>query len=198
MSARSAEFTGRPGEVRIFDAAPVRAVMVDGEGPVGEAAFAPRMPGLYTTAYGLRFALKKRGVDEKVSPLEGLYWMVDGTTDLDAIYAPDRAAWRWTLLIALPEAATDDEIATALAAGRAKVPPEIAPVLRVERFAEGRVAQVLHVGPYGDERPTIERMFAAIAAAGLRPRGRHHEIYLGNPQRAAPEKLRTLLRQPVE
>lgn len=198
MSDRFAEFAGKPGEVRIFDAAPARAVMVDGEGPVGEAAFAPRMPGLYTTAYGLRFALKKRGVDEKVSPLEGLYWMVDGTTDLDAIYAPDRGAWRWTLLIALPDAATDEEIATSLAAGCAKVPPEIASNLRVERFAEGRVAQVLHVGPYGDERPTIERMFAAIAAAGLRPRGRHHEIYLGNPQRSAPEKLRTLLRQPVE
>ena len=172
--------------------------MVDGDGPVGEAAFAPRMPGLYSTAYGLRFALKKRGVDEKVSPLEGLYWMADGSTDLDAIYAPDRGAWRWTLLIALPDAATDEEVATALAAGRAKVPPEIAPGLRVERFDEGRVAQVLHVGPYGAERPTIERLHEAIAAAGLTPRGRHHEIYLGNPQRAAPEKLRTLLRQPVE
>jgi hypothetical protein len=198
MASRADEFTGRPGEVRFIDAAPTRAVMVDGDGPVGEAAFVPRMPGLYATAYGLRFALKKRGIDEKVSPLEGLYWMADGSTDLDAIYAPDRGAWRWTLLIALPDAATDAEIATALAAGRAKVPPEIAPVLRVERFDEGRVAQVLHVGPYGDERPTIERLHSAIAAAGLSPRGRHHEIYLGNPQRAAPEKLKTLLRQPVE
>lgn len=198
MIERSAEFAGRPGEVRIFEATPIRAVMVDGDGPVGDAAFAPRMPGLYTTAYNLRFALKKRGVEEKVSPLEGLYWMVDGTTDLDAIFGPDRGAWRWTLLIALPDAATDDEVATALAAGRAKVPPEVAANLRVERFDEGRVAQVLHVGPYGDERPTIERMFAAIAAAGLRPRGRHHEIYLGNPQRARPERLRTLLRQAVE
>jgi len=64
-------------------------------------------------------------------------------------------------------------------------------------FAEARVAQVLHLGPYANERPTIERLHAAIAAAGLRPRGRHHEIYLGIPGKGAPERLKTILRQPV-
>jgi hypothetical protein len=188
---------GRPGEVRFVDAAPMRAVMIDGDGPVGEAAFAQRIPGLYATAYTLHFALKKRGVVERVSPLEGLYWMVDGSTDLDVIFGPDRGAWRWTLLIALPDAATDAELEAALAAGRAKVTPDIAAGMRIERFREGRVAQVLHVGAYSEERPTIERLFAAIAEAGSAPHGRHHEIYLGDPRRAAPGRLRTLIRQPV-
>ncbi len=156
------------------------------------------MPGLYTTAYSLRFALKRRGVERRVGMLEGLYWTADGSIDLDVILGPDRGTWRWTLFIALPDEATDEELADALAKGRAKVAPEIAVDLRIETVAEGAAAQVLYLGPYADERPTIEALHAAIAAAGLRPRGRHHELYLGDPGRSAPAKLRTLIRQPVE
>jgi len=194
---RSDELRGRAGKVRFLEIAPVRAVMVDGHGQVGDAAFAPRMPGLYTTAYGLHFALERRGIDRRTGLLEGLYWMADGTTDFDAILGPDRDTWRWTLLIGLPDETTDAELEAALVAGRAKVPPEIAPGLRIERFDEGPVAQLLHLGPYSEERPTIEALHAAIAAAGLRPMGRHHELYLGDPRRAAPERLKTLIRQPV-
>lgn len=195
---RAAELAGKPGVVRFLEVAPVRAVMVDGEGRPGDATFGARMPGLYTTAYDLRFALKRRGVERRVGMLEGLYWTVDGTTDLDVILGPDRDVWRWTLLIALPDEATDAELDASLAKGRSKVTPEIAENLRIERFDEGLVAQVLHIGPYAEERPTIERLYAAITAAGLRPRDRHHELYLGDPNRSAPEKLRTLVRQPVE
>jgi hypothetical protein len=197
---RAAELAGRPGVVRFLELTPVVAVMVDGEGPVGPDAFAPVMPGLYGTAYSLRFALKRRGVDEKVGPLEGLYRTSDGETDLGRILDPeaDRSGWRWTLLIALPRAASREEIEAAVASGRAKMHPEAAPRLRVGRLDEGRVAQVLHLGPYAAERPTLDRLHAAIVAAGLQPRGDHHELYLGDPGRAAPEKLRTLLRHPVE
>ena len=171
--------------------------MIDGEGPAGEAAFAPRMPGLYATAWGLRFALKRRGVVTRVGPLEGLWWTSDGTTDLDAILGDDRGGWRWTLLIALPDEATPDELATALEGGRAKLSSPYREQLRTEAFDEGRVAQLLHLGPYAAERPSIERLHAAITDAGLRPTGRHHEIYLGDPRRTKPERIRTLLRQPV-
>lgn len=197
-ASRDDELAGRPGVVRFLAPASVRAVMVDGEGAAGEVAFAGVMPGLYAAAYGLHFALKRRGVDRRTGLLEGLYWMADGSIDLDEILGPDRGLWRWTLLIALPDEATDAELATALEAGRAKVDPGVAARLRIETFDEGPVAQVLHVGPYAAERPTIEMLHAAIAGAGLRPRGRHHELYLGDPRRAAPERLRTLLRQPVE
>lgn len=195
---RAGELAGRPGVVRFLEVAPVRAVMVDGDGHPGETTFGARMPGLYTTAYSLRFALKRRGVERRVGMLEGLYWTADGAIDLDLILGPDRGTWRWTLFIALPDEATDEELAEALAKGRAKVAPEIAANLRIETVAEGPAAQVLYLGPYEDERPTIERLHAAIATAGLRPRGRHHELYLGDPGRAAPAKLRTLIRQPVE
>ena len=195
---RDAELRGRAGQIRFLEIRPVRAVMVDGQGQAGEATFGARMPGLYATAYGLHFALKRRGLAQRVGLLEGLYWTADGSTDLDAILGPDRGSWRWTLLISLPSAATAAELATALAGGRAKLPPELAGDLRLEELEEGAVAQILHVGPYAEERPTIERLHAAIDAAGLRPRGRHHELYLGDPRRSAPERLRTLLRQPVE
>jgi len=195
---RAGELAGRPGRVRFLEVAPIRAVTVDGEGRPGEATFGARMPGLYTTAYDLRFALKRRGVERKVGLLEGLYWTSNAATDLDEILGPERGTWRWTLLIALPDEATDEELASSLAKGRAKVAPEIAANLRVETFAEGAVAQVLHLGPYAAERPTIEALHATIAAAGLRPRGRHHELYLGDPTRSKPENLRTLVRQPVE
>jgi len=195
---RAGELAGKPGVVRFLEVAPARAVMVDGDGQPGETTFGTRMPGLYTTAYSLRFALKRRGVERRVGMLEGLYWTADETTDLDVILGPNRGTWRWTLFIALPDEATDEELADALAKGRAKVPPDVAADLRIETLAEDAVAQVLHLGPYADERPTIERLHAAITAAGLRPRGRHHELYLGDPGRSAPAKLRTLVRHPVK
>jgi hypothetical protein len=195
---RAGELAGKPGVARFLEVASVRAVMVDGDGQPGETTFGTRMPGLYTTAYSLRFALKRRGVERRVGMLEGLYWTVDGVTDLGVILGPDRGTWRWTLFIALPHEATDEELADALAKGRGKVQPDVAANLRIETFAEGAVAQVLHLGPYADERPTIEALHAAIAGAGLRPHGRHHELYLGDPGRSAPAKLRTLVRQPVE
>jgi len=130
--------------------------------------------------------------------MEGLWWTSDGSTDLDTIFgATDRATWRWTLMIALPGEAADAEVGAALAAGRAKLAEPYARDLRVEPFSEGRAGQVLHIGPYSAERPTIEALHAAIAAAGLTAAGRHHEIYLGDPSRGSPEKVKTLLRQPV-
>ena len=188
--------------VRFLEIADRNFVMVDGEGPPAESAFAARMPGLYATAYGLRFALKRRGVTRRVGPLEGLWWSLDPAATLDAILGPgadtrSRDQWRWILMIGLPDEATETEMANALSAGRMKVDPSLRPLLRVEWFAEGRVAQVLHRGPYAAEKPTIERLQAAIGAAGLTPRGHHHEIYLGDPRRSAPERLKTLIRQAV-
>jgi hypothetical protein len=193
------ELAGKPGRVRFLDVPERRFVMIDGDGPAGEVAFTPRMPGLYATAWTLRFALKRRGVITKVGPLEGIWWTTDGATDIDAILGADadRTTWRWTLMIGLPDEAADGEVDSALAAGRSKLAAPFADALRVERFAEGTSAQVLHVGPYAAERPTIEALHGAIRAAGLELRGRHHEVYLGDPGRSAPDKLRTLLRQPV-
>ena len=194
---RAAEFGGRSGEVRFLDLPPRRFVMIDGEGAPGPEAFTPRMPGLYATAYKLRFAMKDRGIVAKVGPLEGLWWTADAVIDLDSVIPGDKDSWHWTLLIALPDEATDDEIAAALAGGRAKLDPVLARKLRVEPFAEGNVAQLLHVGPYATEPASFERLKSAVAEAGLHLRGRHHEVYLGDPRTSAPERLRTILRYPV-
>lgn len=198
ISDAADEFRGRSGIVRFLELPDRRAVMIDGTGPAGPSAFTPRMPGLYGTAYGLRFALKRRGVVTRVRPLEGLWWTSSGETELASIFSGDRDDWRWTLLIVLPDEASDEEARAALDAARAKLDPSIAPDLRLAELREGRVAQVLHVGPYASEAATIERLHAAVADAGLRLRGKHHEIYLGDPGRTAPERLRTLLRHPVE
>ena len=132
----------------------------------------------------------------KAGPLERLWWHAEGATNLDEILADDRWDWRWTPMIVVPDEATDGEIEEQLAGARSKVETEVASTLRVERF-EGYVAQVLHVGLHAEERPSIERLHAGIAEVGLRPRGRHHELYLGDPRRSAPERLRTILRQPI-
>jgi hypothetical protein len=199
-SGRAAELGGGARVVRFLELPARRAVMIDGDGAPGPDAFTPRMPGLYTTAYALRFGLKARGVAGKVGPLEGLWWTADDSQDLGAVFdaGTSRTDWRWTLLIDLPDEATETEVEQAVARGRARLEPALAGGLRVETFDEGRVAQLLHVGPYATERASIELLHAAVEAAGLRLRGRHHEIYLVDPRTSAPERLRTILRHPVE
>jgi hypothetical protein len=198
---RNDELAVRSGQVRFLRVPSHRFVMADGTGPPATETFAARIPPLYSAAYGLRFALKRRGIETRVGPLEGLWWQAGGMTDLDAIFGPDtggRDGWRWTLMIAVPDAASDEEVETHLAAARERAGEEVAASLRVEPFDEGDVAQILHVGPYAAERASIERLHAAVEEAGLRLRGRHHELYLGDPRTSAPERLRTLLRHPVE
>jgi hypothetical protein len=193
---RTDELKAQSDGVRWLSLPPRQFVMIDGAGPVGEAMFTERMPGLYTVAYSVHFALKRRGVDEHVWPIELLMWTTDGAIDFEAGLAAAQTDWRWRLMIGMPDGADRDELAAAVAAGQAKLPPSLAAELRVASFTEGDVAQIMHVGPYSEERPTIARLHAAIADAGFVPRGAHHEIYISNPQRTAPEKLRTIIRQP--
>jgi hypothetical protein len=190
------EYRARAGAVRFLTIPRHRFAMLDGSGPPDPDELAARIPALFTMAYGLHFALKKRDIQTKVTPLEGLWWR-EGSTDLDDILGDDRSNWRWTLMIALPEAATAVEIDEQLTVARTKIDPGLAASLRTEWFDEGDVAQVLHVGPYSEERATIERLHAAISDAGFEPSGRHHEIYIGDPRRSAPERLKTVIRQPI-
>lgn len=169
-------------------------LMVDGVGDPNTASeYTDAVGTLYAVAYALRFDLRRDGIDEKVMPLEGLW---SGGTEADVWSSRDD--WRWTMLIAVPDAAEGAALDRALDRASSKRAPASLDRLRLERFAEGRAAQVLHVGPYGEaERPTVERLHEFIAAEGLRERGRHHEVYLADPRRTAPERLRTILRHPV-
>jgi hypothetical protein len=172
----------------LIDAPERQLLMVNGRGdPNKSPDFQAAVSVLFAVSYGLRFLLKRElGVDHKVQPLEAL-WDVEGGD----FSAEDRSNWVWTAMIEQPEEVTS-AMAEALARSKGiQAPP------RLERFVEGRVAQILHVGPFADEPATVKRLHAFIAERGLRATGRHHEIYLNDVSRTAPERLRTILRQPV-
>lgn len=179
----------------------ISGVIEPGHGPSDSPGFEASLGALYGLAYTLRFGLKKRSenpVEFPVMPLEGQWSLTGGEFDLAR---PDN--WDYRLLIVVPDRIGEDDVARALDQLRAKRGEvEAFAGLRLERFTEGRCVQVLHVGPYATEPETMAAMPAFLAEHGLvdlvgPPGGRHHEIYLGDPRRAAPEKMRTILRHPV-
>lgn len=160
-----------------------RFFAVDGRSRAGDADFQAAITALYPAAYALHFALKARGLAAPIGHLEGLYWF-------------DEPA-RWRLMIAIPPEASEAEALAAAEQSRARdaAPDAMTPTVR--HWAEGPAAQLLHIGPYDAEGPTIDRLLGAIAAAGQRPSGPHHEIYLSDPRRTPPARLRTVIRQSV-
>jgi hypothetical protein len=196
------------GTVAMVDIPEFAFAMVTGSGPPGGPEFAGALQALYAVSYGAHFLLKKQcGQAPKVMPLEALWW-VDDPHQQDIMMAvalgqatvadTDRDRWRWQAMIMQPDPIDADIAAQALTQAYEKKPSPWLERLRYQRWAEGPSAQLLHIGPYAQEGPSIARLHRAIATAGYRPRGRHHEIYLGDPRRSAPEKLRTILRQPIE
>jgi len=189
----------RRGRVRFVDMPPRRCLAIEGEGPPGGAEFQAAVGALYSTIYPLHFLLRDRGIGTRIGPLEALWERRDGSSAwLSGEFAPfDPTAWRWTALIEIPDDARDEDMASAMAVARRKHPSPALSRLIVMTLREGHAVEALHVGPYATEPETLERMSAAATAGGLEPHGAHHEIYLGDPRRTAPERLRTILRQPV-
>jgi hypothetical protein len=189
----------QPDQVRFVFVPYRRFLMIDGRERPGGSAFTSAIGALYPVAYTLHFALKHRGVDASVGALEGQYWI-----DTPGPLAPETFAqtddgrtMSWRLQLPVPDEATDDEIVAAIEQVRSRKNPPALRWMRCEGWLEAESAQTLHVGPYGAEYPTISRVHAAIADAGFRPRGCHHEIYLSGPTTTS-ERTRTLIRQPVE
>lgn len=174
-------------------------IMIDGHGdPNTSQEYKQAIEALYALSYGLKFALKKEeGVEYRVGPLEGLWW----AEDMTAFTVDRKSDWRWTMMIAQPDAVTSehvDRIRDDVA--RKKDLPALAKA-RLERYEEGLCAQILHVGPFSAEGPTIAALHAFIRAEGCTfdtPACKHHEIYLSDVRRAAPEKWKTVIRQPVD
>lgn len=169
-----------------------RYLSVRGTGAPGNDEFQRAMGALYGTAYTLKFAMKKRGRDFKVAASEGL-WTAGGGGP--RALAQPRSTWRWKLLIRVPDFVTAANVRDALEELRAKKGPQ--PHVALETLREGNAVQVLHVGAYADEPRTIAKMDEFVRERRLRYRGAHHEIYLSDPRRAAPSRLRTILRHPV-
>jgi hypothetical protein len=186
-----------PGRAPGFVDVPELAfLMIDGHGDPNTAPeYRAAVEALFTVSYAIKFAIK-RGPDEldyAVMPLEGLWWVADMST----FTVEDKSAWSWTAMIAQPDSVTQAMVDEAVAQAARKKALPAAPSLRLERFKEGRAAQVMHIGPYAAEGPTIQRLHAFIAEHGCERAGRHHEIYLSDPRRADPAKLKTVIRQPV-
>lgn len=180
----------------LIDVPAMNFLMIDGVGdPNVSPAFAAATEALYSVAYTLKFMGKKReqAIDYVVAPLEGLWW----TADMAEFSIEHKDNWQWTLMIMQPEFITDRLVDIAKAAAAKKKTLPALPELRFETYAEGMAAQIMHVGPFATEGPTIAKLHHFIAENGYILHGKHHEIYLSDPRRAAPEKMKTVIRQPV-
>ncbi len=180
----------------VVDVPPMNFLMIDGAGDPNTApAYPQALDALYTVAYTLKFDAKKsRGIDYPVMAAEGLWW----STDMDSFVLDHREKWLWTMMIMQPDLITGAMVTAAMKKAQDKKDLPALSRLRFERFHEGLSVQIMHIGPYSAEGPTIARMHQEfLPANGYEPGGKHHEIYLGDPRRAAPEKLKTVLRQPV-
>jgi hypothetical protein len=179
----------------VVDVPELAFLMVDGHGdPNTSAEYRDAVSAIFSVSYAARFALKRAGViDYGVMPLEGLWWVPDMATFSTA----DKSEWDWTMMILQPSEVTEAVLAEAKVSAAAKRSLPALDRLRLERFAEGAAAQVLHVGPYSAEGPTITALHDFIGEQGRELAGKHHEIYLGDPARSAPERLKTIIRQPM-
>lgn len=185
------------GRYDLVEVPDLRYLMIDGHGdPNTSPAFSQATEALYPLAYKLKFASKQTlGRDYVVMPLEGLWW----AEDVEAFTASrDKSRWDWTLMIMVPDWIDHEMFAAATEQVAAKRCPRRLHEVRLETLSEGTCVQTLHVGSFDSEAEVLERMHHDfIPEHGLRMVGKHHEIYLSDFRKTAPERLRTILRQPV-
>jgi len=190
-----------PKKIDVVEVPRFQFAMLDGEiepgyAPAESPGFQEGLTALYGISYTLKFAAKLRKedpIDYPVMALEGLWWVDEGEFD---IHHPE--GWKWTLMIMQPDLITIGMFHEALKQLRKKKgdQPNFSK-LRLERFEEGLCIQTMHIGPYSEEPATLAKMKAFAKENGYSFRGKHHEIYIGDPRKSAPEKLKTVLRYPI-
>ena len=169
-------------------------LMVDGEGdPNNSQEYAEAVEVLFQVSYALKFVVKKSdlAIDYGVMPLEGLWWADDMTT----FSVEDKGSWKWTMMIMQPAFVTEEMVNKTIRDVEKKKKPAAISKLRFEAFAEGRAAQIMHIGPFSEEGPNVAKVHAYIAEHGQLS-GKHHEIYLSDIRKADPAKWKTVIRQP--
>lgn len=190
-------FSPSAKEPQVVTVPPMQFLAIDGKGsPNDNPEFEAAVSALYGCAFTIKFARKKAVIEPEygVQPLEGLWWVEGGSAE-NWKTAP-LSHWRWRLLIGQPDFVTQADLAAAKAEILKKKGTDVSAV-RLEPFDEGTAVQILYIGPYKDEHPTIDRMHEWARAQGYELHGLHHEIYLGDPRKSAPEKLKTILRMPI-
>ena len=182
-------------KVEIVDVLMMNFLMIDGSGDPNTAQeYKDSVEALFAIFYALKFMLKKeKGVDYGVLPLEGLWW----TDDMIQFSMENKDVWKWTAMIMQPEYVTEGLVNKSLEQVEKKKNPPALPKIKFESFHEGLSAQIMHIGPYSVEGPTIERLHNFIKENGYELKGKHHEIYLSDPRRSAPERMKTIIRQPM-
>lgn len=191
-------YSARHGEFSVVTVPTLQFLMIDGHGNPGTAqAYKDALTTLYPVAYKLKFFSKNElGKDYGVMPLEGLWWADDMESFTSA---RDKSRWDWTLMNMVPDWITPEHFDAAREVVAQKGEAPALDALRLEPLEEGMSVQTLHVGPYDAEGPVLEEMHSSfIPGNSLAMTGKHHEIYLGDVRRTAPEKLKTILRQPVK
>jgi hypothetical protein len=191
----SALYKASASRPSMIDVPPLRFLMIDGVGDVAGPYFQDSMGALYALAYAVKFAAKKRlSLSYAVMPSEGLYWDADSGPGTEPS-STDAAAWR--LMLLLPDAVSAEFVDEVREKVRLKKRLARLDDIRVQTFSEGRSVQILHVGPYADETPTVRLLFDFAEQQGHEIAGSHHEVYLNDPGKTAPEKLKTVLRYAV-
>jgi hypothetical protein len=173
-----------------------RFLMLDGEGdPNTSPEYRQAVEALFSVSYTVKFMVKKgpQALDYAVMPLEGLWW----ADDMSTFIAGDKSKWKWTLMIMQPHFVGTEAVLSAISEVKTKKSLPAVDKLRLENFTEGLCAQVLHVGPFSDEGPTIQKVHDFIHSRSSLA-GKHHEIYLSDIRRAAPARWRTIIRQPMD
>jgi len=183
-------------EVVQVDVPPMNFLMIDGKGdPNAAREYAEAVEALFSVSYFLKFAVKKSALatDYTVMPLEGLWW----ADDMSTFKTGDKSCWQWTMMIAQPSFVTEELAGQAIEQVNAKKKLAAVCGLRFENFAEGKSAQMMHIGPFSGEGPTIAKVHDFIEASAGCLRGKHHEIYLSDIRKADPAKWKTIIRQPM-
>lgn len=182
--------------VSTVDVPSMNYLMIDGEGdPNTSQSFSDAIEALYPVSYTLKFMVKRgtTGVDYGVLPLEALWW----ADDMTVFGTGSKDEWKWTAMMMQPGFISESMVQDAVETVREKKNPTALRILRFESFSEGKSAQIMHVGPFSEEGPTIERLHRFIENQNCERRGKHHEVYLSDIRRAAPENWKTIIRQPM-
>lgn len=183
--------------VTVVDVPPMPYLMIDGEGDPNTAPrYALAVEALYNMAYGIRAIAKASGQVFTVMPLEGLWTFRGGMIENFEITKADKDRFVWTMMILQPAFVTGEIVNEAREQVRKKQAPALLDEVYFETLHEGDAVQIMHIGSYAEEGPNVARLHQYIRENGWRESGTHHEIYLGDPRKVAPEKLKTILRQP--
>jgi len=189
-------YKASPKKAEIVDVPQMKFLMIDGKGdPNTSQEFQDAVEALYSLSYTLKFMVKKGEleIDYGVMPLEGLWWV----DDISQFSIENKEAWKWTLMIMQPDYVTTELFNEAAEQVKKKKDPVALPKVKFESFSEGKAAQIMHIGPFSEEGPAIKKVRNFIKESGCKLTGKHHEIYLSDIRKAAPEKWKTIIRQPM-